>query len=353
MSNSHLLKFQFVFVFCLYAVFSALASSNGNAETLRIANGNDYKPFADKNLPEGGLATEITTLALRKLGLDVQYLWLDWKDGFDRTAKGEFDGTLPYLHTPERDNKYAYTDSVYTTVLRLFVKTGTRVPNDVKSAKGMSICRPTGYAVPKAIEAEFKARRMTKEQPEDMSRCFELLALGRVDAVMAIDLVGWSTLKDLPELKLNRLNVEVSSWALKLSTHSLLVPHTKGPASCNLTARFNGALALMRYGGEYDTIVEKHLGANVGERASREEVYKVALMDGTSFRGRPKSYQRGVFIIDQLDGTRSKTEVVPEAQLVLLRREGTGTSQFREGDEACRRGEFDVWRDIPKNQIWC
>jgi len=322
--------------------------ASANSAKLRLAHGNDYRPFSDESLPGGGLASEITTAAFRRLGIDVEYVFLDWKDGFDRTAAGEFDGTLPYLHSEKRDNLYAFTDSVYTTVLRWFLKSGKPVPRDVASARGKVVCTPTGYVVPNAVQAEFDAGRMKKEEPTDLSRCMELLALDRVDFVMANELTGWSTIRANPDLKLNRLNVVVVPIALQLGTHSVIIPHVKGPKSCNIAARFNGALALMRYSGEFDKLVARRLGDNVGERADPLEVYRVVLRDGTEFRGRPREYQRGVFLIDAVDSGKSGTQIVPEGDLVLLRRQGTGTTQYGAGDDACQRGIFEPPPPLPE-----
>ena len=178
--------------FAVAALSVLVAGAASAADPIELANGNDYVPFSDESLPEGGLAAELVDRAAALLGREVEYAWLDWDVGYERARRGEFDGTLPYFFNAERDADFFFSDSIYTVVERLFLKSDAAVvPEGEDDIDGQRLCSPVGYAVAGAVERLVAAGRATREQPEDMTRCFELLELGRVDAVLANVLQGW------------------------------------------------------------------------------------------------------------------------------------------------------------------
>ena len=310
-------------------------------DPIRLVNGNDYVPFSDESLPEGGLAAEIVDRAAEILGREVEYVWLGWDEGYERTSRGEFDGTLPYFFNGDRDAEFFYSDSIYTVVERMFLKADADVlPESADDIDGQRLCSPVGYAVPEAVTRLVDAGRATREQPEDMTRCFQLLELGRVDAVLANVLQGWDKVEETDGL--NRLNVSTAPWDLALNTQSVIVPETTGREGCRLVASFNGALGLMRLGGEYDEIIGARLG-DTAEFADPDELYRAELDDGTVVIGQPKSYQRGTFVFETPDGS---TELLPAEELVALRVEGF--PRFADDDQACREaGDPEVVPEIP------
>lgn len=295
---------------------------------LVLGNGNDYKPFADEALENGGLVTQIVTESAAIVGVDVTFRFQDWSLGEAQARKGELDGTTAYYYTEERDDFFAYTDTIYDIVRSLFMRIDAPIlPTSVEEIGALTICNPSGYATP----ADIMQIAKKIEVPADMTRCFELLQQGRVDAVLVDALQGWDLVKSTPGL--DDLNVLQAPWDIEVNTHSVIMSHLTGSKACQMVARLNGGMALMRRNGRYDEIVETWLGPT-GEHAKLDEVYTIELADKTRIRGRPRSYQRGVFIIDTVGGTQ---EIVPAADLAIFRREGY--PRFDRDDQECRNAE--------------
>ncbi len=203
---------------------------------IRLTNGNDYVPFADDKLDNGGLATDIVTEAAKLLGEDINYTWLPWDEGFERAKTGEFDGTLPYFYNAERNKVFFYSESIYDVVQRLFLKSDVRViPSSVDDISGMTICNLVGYAPPGVIKNAFDAGTATQQSPPDMTRCFELLALGRVNAVLANSLQVWDQVDKNADL--DEFSVEEAPRNIQINTQSVILPHAKGVEACLLMAR--------------------------------------------------------------------------------------------------------------------
>lgn len=309
---------------------------------IHIVTGSDYLPYSDQSAPSGGLATEVVTAAAALLNDPITIEWMRWKEGYLAAEAGQFDGTVPYYHTEERDAVFHYTDTIYDVVQSLFLKSDVRLPTSVRDVQGMRICNPEGYAAPAVLQAVFDQGRATELKPAGMTRCFELLALGQADAVLAPTQQGYRQIAESDVL--DEFSVSRAPWDIHVATQSVILPHVKGAESCRLVARLNGAMAILRRDGSYDDIVRRHMG-DKGDLARADEVYQIELKDGTRLRGQPSSYQRGVFIVDTLDGGQ---QLIPEDLLVLLRREGQ--PQFDIDNQECRdamAGNVTVHVDVP------
>ena len=72
------------FVACALGAFLLGASLTDlyAEEGLRLVTGNDYKPFTDESLPEGGLANEIVKRSYDQIGVKYSIEWKPWKRGF-------------------------------------------------------------------------------------------------------------------------------------------------------------------------------------------------------------------------------------------------------------------------------
>jgi polar amino acid transport system substrate-binding protein len=81
--------------------FIALALAYGlampaQAATLDIVTGNDFAPYADEKLPNGGFATDLVREVIKKIGTETNIRFLPWKRGYELTTSGETLATFPY-----------------------------------------------------------------------------------------------------------------------------------------------------------------------------------------------------------------------------------------------------------------
>ncbi|GIW56071.1 MAG: hypothetical protein KatS3mg082_2475 [Nitrospiraceae bacterium] len=289
----------------LAPLFAWLGSETARAETLSLVTGPDYKPFTDPSLAEGGLATELVRAAFASQGVDVSITWMDWKAGFDATVQGAFAATFPYFRAPEREQIYWYSEPIFVVVHRLFFRSDrTPPPAQVEDIAGSRVCIPTGYHPDPVLLPMVEGGRLTLEQPLDMTRCFELLALGRVDFVATNEMQGWELVDRTPGL--SRANVAISRFPSATRTLSLIAPKSRADALATI-ARFNAGLVSLVQSGRYAEIVARHLGADrVSEVSPTDALIGRAVVlerrDGRRIEGTLTQIGQGVYQIKTAAG---------------------------------------------------
>ena len=92
---------------------SLLLSGLASAAPVQLVTGDDYAPFTDRELPQGGMLTELVQQALLQAGHQPKLSWLPWKRGYQATLRGQFDVTFPYLKTAEREADYLFSAPLY------------------------------------------------------------------------------------------------------------------------------------------------------------------------------------------------------------------------------------------------
>lgn len=240
------------------ALMTAFLGQATAAESpVHLVTGNDYTPFSDQSLPDGGLITDIVVTALRRQGVQVDLQWMPWKQGYARTASAAIDATFPYQRTVERGAEMLYSAPLYEVTQRVFWNHRTGRPaNDPADLTGQTLCVPLGYTPPREFLDMIQAGAIGRDQPPDMTECFRRLKAGTVDYV-ATHLFQGNALMAAVGMPLR--DAGISRFALHESTLHLIVSrsHPHGPA---LIATFDAGLAALRADGTYDDLVRKHLG---------------------------------------------------------------------------------------------
>lgn len=238
------------------ALLAGLAPGRA-AEPLALATGDDYKPFTDQSLPNGGLATELVLAVLDHAGLDSTVQWVPWKRAETGTAEGLYTATFPYFKTEERATVFYYSDPIYAIEARLFAPQDAPDAAGVSDLVGRTICVPLGYAVATSLEEAVGDDRIKRDMPPDMSNCFQKLAAGRVDLVEASAIQGWDL---VDSLGLGRESFKLLSFVPATNSLHFIVSRNHPDGSAVIEA-FNKGLAALRADGTYDTIVARHLGS--------------------------------------------------------------------------------------------
>lgn len=226
-------------------------------EVIKLVTGNDYKPFTDESLPEGGLANEIVMRSYDQIGVKYSIDWKPWKRGFREGVIGLYHATYPYVFTEERNELYAFSDPIFTNRLKLFMRKDSGLnPKNLESAIGKHICLPLGWAAGAELAALFSSGAIRRDEPKDMETCFKLLGSGRTDFVLANRFQGWDSARAVD------LNVsDVSASTFDVETNPLYVIFSrKHPDFKAQVERFNEGLERLQASGLYDVIVKRHLG---------------------------------------------------------------------------------------------
>ena len=111
------------FIVCFVLLISLSASSNPLPNELHLVTGNDFKPWSDQSLPNGGVITEIVQTAFKQIGITTTIEWLPWKRGYHSVASGQYGdyGTFPYSYSSARAVNVYYSIPILISGLTIFV----------------------------------------------------------------------------------------------------------------------------------------------------------------------------------------------------------------------------------------
>jgi polar amino acid transport system substrate-binding protein len=228
---------------------------------VKLATGNDYRPFTDESLPEGGLVTAIVRAAYADQGEAVEVTFLPWNRAYYETRAGGFAATFPYVHNEERAADYYFSRPVYTTTQRPAVlASSTLEAGTVDDLDGLSYCLPTGYAPAQAIERMTEAGRLTRRHPMTLTVCMRMLEDGAADFIPTSHMLAHQTarqaLGDADRIRFLDVVVEES-------TLHVIFPKVR-PGAKAARDRFDAALTKLQKRGHVERIVKAFVGSGGG-----------------------------------------------------------------------------------------
>jgi polar amino acid transport system substrate-binding protein len=241
------------------SIFAALllVGSLAQAQVVSLVSGDDYLPYADRKLPEGGMATELVKKAFAEVKMDVKLDWQPWARGYDETKQGNFAGTFPYFKSAEREKEMIYSDIMIKLVDRVFTKAGAKKFTfaDAAGFAGSSICVPIGWAQPATLAPLIKSGQIKLQSPKDISTCVKLVEADRVDFFVTEEANGKASIAAAGVAP----GSVVLASAPPVSENGLyFVASRNVPASKDLVAAFNKGLDALRKNGTYDKVIKAH-----------------------------------------------------------------------------------------------
>ena len=233
----------------------ALTGSAAAAD-IKLVTGNDYKPFTDENLPEGGMASSLVRAVYAQVDADAEILFRPWKRGYNATLKGTYAATFPYVFKEKRNEEYRYSDPIYTIERKPMVTADSGLDAaNVQDLSGKTYCMPVGYAAPSQVETATKAGELSRERPSDMGKCIRMLNAGRVDFVLTNEALGSATARDVFG---DTKPVRFLDMSFSKSELHVLFPRGQDGSQAAMK-RFNEGLATIRENGTYDEIVSRYI----------------------------------------------------------------------------------------------
>lgn len=227
-------------------------------QTLHLTTGNDYKPFSDESLPAGGLAAEIVAEVYHSMGVETSIDVLPWNRSYELAARGEYAATFPYVETEQREKDFIYSDPIYVLETKAMALADTDWnAASLEDLEGRAYCRPLAYAIENTEEMHrmTKEERLTWHKPANMTKCVEMLDLGRVDFVLVSEPQGVHTAREVLGSSDRVRFLDVS-----FDRHSLHVLFPRRRAdSAEAVHSFNVGLLRLKASGRYDDIVSRHL----------------------------------------------------------------------------------------------
>lgn len=155
------------------------------ADSYQLTTGNDYRPFIDEELPQGGMVTEIVRVAYENAGHEVSIDFIPWKRGARLVHDGKYTATFGYVKTDDRLKKWLFSDPVVTFGDRPVVAADSDISvKNLEDFKGLTSCLPVGWSTLDKIQKMIDAGEMKQSNPRNLESCFKLLKRGRVDVVV-------------------------------------------------------------------------------------------------------------------------------------------------------------------------
>ncbi|MEM1372941.1 MAG: transporter substrate-binding domain-containing protein [Pseudomonadota bacterium] len=242
----------------------------GNRDRINLLTGDDYAPFTDRDLPSGGLFTELVKATMEDVDPEKGWgvNWVnDWSAHFEPLLSNAFlEMSFPWIK-PDCENDPAtyrcanlvFSEPMFEMLILLFTNTSNPMTfTRDQDVFGKTLCRPEGYAT---FFFDHNGRNWLREekitllQPGTPNDCFEMLAEGEVDGVVMNEFTGR---QKISELSLEGV-VDVAA-GIPINIDGLhIVAHKDHPEAIDLISMVNEGLDGIRESGEYQRIVDEHM----------------------------------------------------------------------------------------------
>ncbi len=224
-------------------------SATLSAETVTFANG-EWAPYMSPKLKNAGYVSDIVVQAYKEEGIDVKWVFLPWKRGFEEAKSGKYQGTAIWGYNEERAKDFLYTDTVLNLETAFFIRKGSPFTfNTMDDLKGKKIGGMIGYAY--GTEEAEKAGTIKISRIGKPEGNYKKLAAGRLDTVLEDSQVGLKTIHDMG------LDGQIVAYKkpLKSRKYSVIISK-KLPNGQHLVDAFNKGLKKLKDSGRFDAILK-------------------------------------------------------------------------------------------------
>lgn len=238
-----------------------------------------FAPYTGRALEGGGMLTHVISSAMglikddSKGRFDFGISWVnDWAAhlnpllltrAFDvgfPWARPDCEGSTNLDQSSQfRCQRFFFSEPLYEVLTGLFVRNNSKVRSlKREEISGMTLCRPAGYPI---HELDKDGRNWVKDgivtlmRPPSVDECFRLLDTGAVDGVVEAELAGRAS---ITSLGLGG-KVRMIDQPVALTTYHVLISKSH-PHARTILYYINASLEKLRERGEYDRIIERHLG---------------------------------------------------------------------------------------------
>ena len=246
------------FLFGVALLLCLFVSADPIPKELNLISGNDFKPWSDQSLPNGGVITEIVQTTFKEIGIKTTVEWLPWKRGYHRVVMGEYNdyATFPYSYSNKRAVNVYYSIPILISGLTIFVLDESPVITeyiDQSALHGLRFCTGLGYAFDD-FSSLVESGDITLKKFPNIESCFLSIKAGRADAVVINKHVGNGILLSL-------FNNDHGFRSLKEHKPSVyhLVVNKEYPNTLDILHEFNKGLVRLQKNGVVEEIVNRHM----------------------------------------------------------------------------------------------
>lgn len=239
--------------FLLIVLILSLSVSASSSEKVILVTG-EWAPFTSESMVGKGLVTEIVAAIFQQMGIEYEIRFYPWARCEAMLENGTAWGAFPYSATPERQQKFAFSEGILKSASPLFyLKNGLgdfqyQSPNDLGGYKVAGI---QGYITTEILQSA----GIPTIDVANAEAGFHMLMAGRIDFVPEQQVVGWELLKSLYPDRL--AEVTTTEMALVESDLNVMVSRQYANSS-ELLSKFDEAFAAIVDSGEYARILARY-----------------------------------------------------------------------------------------------
>ncbi len=169
------MKFLKLFQKCiLFGLFISLNLKIYSLEPIKLVTGNDFSPFTDEKLKNGGMYTSVLKSILKKINLPYKIEFYPWARGYEMLKKEKFDVSFPYAFTKERSKEVQFS-KVSLVESSIYIYTNIKYKNkkNINELKGTIFCSPVGYYIEDIALNLLNKNELKKISKFDQKSCIE------------------------------------------------------------------------------------------------------------------------------------------------------------------------------------
>lgn len=179
------------------AIFIALFSLNLQAEEglrIDVALG-EWPPYLSESLENKGAVAQLITDIFAEEGIAVNLNFFPWGRAYAETANGAQDLMGVWMHKPEREADFYYSDPVLTETFVFFhLKTFSFQWESLSDLEELTIGGDIGYSYGSAFDAALDAGKLKIHRVATPKQNFEKLIRGRIQVYPQELNVGYAAL---------------------------------------------------------------------------------------------------------------------------------------------------------------
>jgi polar amino acid transport system substrate-binding protein len=244
------MKTLFTAVLTLLSLFATVTIA---AERIRLTNG-EWPPYLSEHLPHFGSASHIVEEAFAAVGIEVEYFFSPWKRSYLLAKEGEWDGTLVWVKTPEREQSFYYSDIVITDSEYLFhLKSRELDWRTIEDLKGLTV-GATLHTVYPTLEKGAANGLFRIERAGNYDNLYRRLLRKRIDVIPQVLEVGKYYQRTTLSSE-ERDRITFAKTVIQQRQYHLILSK-KREANKHRIELFNEGLSRLRATGRYEEILK-------------------------------------------------------------------------------------------------
>lgn len=187
------MKWLQIYITLLLAIM--LGGYNAHAEKVSIAVG-DWPPYLSEKLKHNGIIGHLLSDIFQAEGHQLSFEFVPWGRAYDEAKIGKQDMTGVWMHKPEREKDFLYSDPVLNEKFVFFHLKSTEFDwQTLQDLEGIAIGGGHEYSYGEAFDAALAAGKLTIERVTSKRLNWRKLFLGRILIYPEEITVGYSSLK--------------------------------------------------------------------------------------------------------------------------------------------------------------